>query len=90
MWSPAAGENCTVEFKTLEGLQQLHPEFEAHSQYLANYPGSVFKSPELGNYEMSRAYSGAAAAVPLPAEIQQLLGWPKQEARVPGAYPFHP
>jgi len=26
----------------------------------------------------------------LPAEIEQLLGWPKQQARAPGAYPLQP
>ena len=90
VWSPVAGENCTVEFKTLEGLQQLHPEFEAHSQYLADYHGSVFKSPELGNYELIRTFPGMGSVVPLPAEIEQLLGWPKQQARAPGAYPLQP
>lgn len=90
VWSPAAGENCTVEFKTLEGLRKLHPEFEAHSQYFANHFGSVFKSPELQNYELIRPFPQAPSASPLPAEIQRLLGWPKTASLVPGAYPFRP
>jgi parallel beta-helix repeat protein len=87
VWSPVAGENCTVECPTLEGLRKLQPEFEAHGQDLTGSLGSVFKSPELGNYELIRAFPGTASAVPLPAEIQRLLGWPEQDARMPGAFP---
>ena len=89
VWSPADGENCTVEFSTLEGLRKLHPEFETHGLYLANYFHSIFKSPELQNYELIWAFPGLAAAS-LPAEIQQLLGWAKPGALVPGAYPLRP
>jgi parallel beta-helix repeat protein len=88
VWSPAEGDNCTNEFKSLDGLQKLHPEFEAHSQYLDNYYGSIFKSPELGNYELLRTFPGPGSADSLPAEIRQLLDWSKQNARTPGAYPL--
>ncbi|HUL52361.1 MAG TPA: right-handed parallel beta-helix repeat-containing protein [Opitutaceae bacterium] len=90
VWGPAAGENCMVECATLDDLRKLRPEFEAHSEYWAGYPGSVFKGPELGRYELIRPLPGAAAAVPLPAEIAQLLGWTEAEARTPGAYPAQP
>jgi hypothetical protein len=89
VWSPAEGENCTAQFETPEALQKLHPEFEAHSQYFADYFGSVFKSPDLQNYELIRAFTQPVAA-PLPAEIQQALGWQKQDSLTPGAYPFRP
>jgi hypothetical protein len=88
VWSPVEGENCVTNFNTLEGLQKLHPEFEAHSLYLSNYLGSVFKSPELERFELIRAFPGPALA-PLPVEIRQLLGWSEQESQTPGAYPFH-
>jgi len=90
VWSPAEGDNCTTELKSLDELRQLHPEFEAHSQYLNNYYGSVFKGPELGNYESIRAFPELTAGDSLPAEVRQLLDWSKQDARAPGAYPFHP
>jgi hypothetical protein len=90
VWSPAEDDNCTTDFKLLDGLRQLHPEFEAHSQYLNNYYGSVFKGPELGNYELIRAFPGSGSTDSLPDEIRQLLDWSKQDARTPGAYPFHP
>jgi hypothetical protein len=68
----------------------LHPEFEAHSLYLDNYYGAVLKSPELGNFELVQALPMQMAEDSTPADIRQLLGWSKQEARTPGACPFHP
>ncbi|MGD0351243.1 MAG: right-handed parallel beta-helix repeat-containing protein [Verrucomicrobiota bacterium] len=88
LWSPVDSDNCLTEFKSLDGLRQLHPEFEAHSQYVDNYYGTVFKSPELGNFELARALPWAVSADSLPAEIRQLLGWSKQDARTPGAYSY--
>ncbi|MGA3283057.1 MAG: right-handed parallel beta-helix repeat-containing protein [Verrucomicrobiota bacterium] len=90
LWSPADSDNCLTEFKSLDGLRQLHPEFEAHSRYWDNYYGSVFKSPELGNFELSQALPVRTAEDSLPAEIRQLLDWSKQDARTPGACPFRP
>jgi parallel beta-helix repeat protein len=87
-WSPANNTNCTAEFKTLDELRQSYPQFESHGRYLDNYYGSVFKSPELGNYQLLHAVPGLALNNPLPKEIQQLLGWSKHDARTPGAYPF--
>jgi parallel beta-helix repeat protein len=90
VWSPAEGENCTAESRTLEEFQKLHPEFEAHSQYFPGWHGSVLKSPELKNYELIRAFPKPTAEDTLPADIQQLLGWSKPDARTPGAYPLRP
>jgi hypothetical protein len=88
LWSPTDSDNCLTEFKSLDGLRQLHPEFEAHSQYLNNYYGSVFQSPELGNYELAQAFSEPEPTDSLPDGVRQLLGWSKADARTPGAYPF--
>jgi len=88
LWSPAGGEDCTTAFKSLDELRQVHPEFEAHSQYLDNFYGSVFKSTELGNFELLRAFPESGSADSLPAEIRQLLAWSNRDARTPGAYPL--
>ena len=90
MWSPADSTNCLTEFKSLDGLRQLRPEFETHSQYLNNYYGSVFKSPELGRFELLREFPGSGSADSLPAEIRQVLGRPEQNEGTPGAYPLQP
>ena len=89
IWSPEGSNNCQVTFKTLEGLQKLHPEFEAHSLYLTNYSGSVLKCPALNNYELIRNFEGPAS-VSLPVEVRKLLGWTEQESHTLGAYPFRP
>jgi len=85
-FSPAPGPNCQVAFESLEGLQKLHPEFSAHSRYFANYNGPLFKSSELGNYQLLQAFPGAAKATILPDEIKQLLGQ-KEDTTFIGAYP---
>ena len=82
-WSPADGDTSQYEFKTLTELQAKLPQFEAHSQMLALDPGAVLQSPDLKNYHPIRALPATA---PLPDDIAQLLGWPKQTASVPGAY----
>ena len=48
---------------------------------------SVFKSPELKNYELIRAIRELAVKVPLPDEIKQVIGGSGSGSRVPGAYP---
>lgn len=90
VWSPAAGDNCTVTFDTPAELQKLHPEFEAHGRYFGSYNGAVIQSPELHRYELIRPSVVAPAADSLPSEIRELLGWPEREARLPGAYPIPP
>jgi hypothetical protein len=86
-WSPAPDPNCQVAFESLEGLQKLHPEFSAHSRYFANYNGPLFKSPELGNYQLLQAFPGCTAATALPSETGELLGRGKKDAPFIGAYP---
>ena len=70
-----------------EELNKLHPEFSAHSKYFDNYDGPLFKSPELGNYELLKAFAGSSVGGPLPAEIRKLLDRTNQENHFPGAYP---
>ncbi len=86
LWSPAAVDNCQMRFESLEGLQKLHPEFSAHSQYFANYNGPLFKSPRLGNYQLLKASPASKAATRPPSEIRKLLSR-KKKARFVGAYP---
>ncbi len=90
VWSPAAGDNCTVTFDAPAELQKLHPEFEAHSRYFSSHHGAVLQSPELRRYELLPGSSIAPLADALPAEVRELLGWPEQQTRLPGAYPLRP
>ena len=87
VWAPAAGEDYQVALNTPAELHQLYPAFEARSQLVAGDLTGALRSPELQHYEPIRRLPVNA---PLPAEIQQLLGWPKQDTYAPGAYPVQP
>ena len=84
LWGPANSNNCQAELSSLDGLQKLHLEFEAHSKYYPDYNGSLFKSSVLGNYELLRDFPGSGLASELPADISKLLG---QSEKFIGAYP---
>ncbi len=86
LWSPATGDDCQLTFESLEGLQKLHPEFSARSQYFADYNGPLFKCWELGDYQLLKAFPASTAASHIPAEVSKLLGRPKQYVQFVGAY----
>ena len=83
--SPASTDSCVAPLSSLDEFRKLVPAFEASGRQLDRTPRSVFKSPEVGRYELLQAVPGGA---PLPADIQKLLGWSPEEARSAGAYPF--
>jgi len=86
IWSPVEGQECVTQLETLAELRRLQPQFETNGHVIEMEPGSVFRSPELGNYELiSNLPSGPGL---LDADIRQLLGWPVQQAYSPGAYPL--
>jgi hypothetical protein len=87
LWSPAADVNFQTKIDSPEGLNKLYPEFSAHSKYFPNYNGPLFKSSELGNYQLLQAFPGCGAATTLPSEIGNLLGRGEKEAQFTGAYP---
>jgi hypothetical protein len=87
VWSPAATDNCLAELSSLESFRKAVPTFEAAAWYVDAAPGSIFRSPELGHYQLAQALPGAAAAI-LPADVRRLLGWTEPEARSAGAYPL--
>ncbi|MCK4297302.1 MAG: right-handed parallel beta-helix repeat-containing protein [Candidatus Marinimicrobia bacterium] len=90
LWSPVKNEDCRQIFKSLNDLQKLHPEFSVHSRYFSNYSGPLFKSRELGNYQILPAFPGFKSGMQLPAEILKLLGRSKKDGRYVGAYPPMP
>jgi hypothetical protein len=87
IWSPVKGDNCTTEFKNLEDFQKYHPEFETQGKVLYCNIRSIFRSPELNNYELNKPFQDLDLAIPLPDEIKQLTGWSETDIRMPGAYP---
>jgi hypothetical protein len=87
LWSPADNDDCQLPFESPQALQKLYPEFSAHSKYFDNYNGPLFRSAELGNYELLKVFSGSSMASPLPSEIRELLNLTKQDTPFSGAYP---
>jgi len=73
-WSPVQNNDCKISFNSLEGLQKLHPEFSTNSRYFPDYNGPLFKSSELGNYQLLQNFPGSNSATQLPAEINKLIG----------------
>src|SRR4030043_1024110 len=86
LWSPAMNDTCIIGFDTPTDLNKLHPEFSAHSALYSDY--TVFKSTDLGNYQMLPEFPGAKAGSPLPDEIRVLLKRPEQDVPYVGAYPL--
>ena len=86
VWSPEANENCIAELDSPAELNKLHPQFSAHSLFFTE--GSVFKSVNLGNYQLLPSFPGIKAASPLPADISALLSRPKKGLPYIGAYPL--
>jgi hypothetical protein len=86
LWSPAKNDTCIIGLDSPSGLNKLHPEFSSHSSLYSDY--TVFKSKELGNYQVIPAFPGAKAASALPPEISLLLKRPKKDVPYIGAYPL--
>jgi parallel beta-helix repeat protein len=87
LWSPADNDDCQLPLESPEALQKMYPEFSVKDRYFANYNGPLFKSVELGNYKLLKAFPGSTTASPLPSEIRELLGLTKQDTPFIGAYP---
>jgi len=85
--SPAATDDCTREYASLEAFRRDVPGWEVGGRQLDRTPRSVFMGPDLGNYRLQKKIP---AAVPMSDEIRALLGWNEDEAQVVGAYPGRP
>ncbi len=86
-WAPAEGEGAATTFDSPEALRAKFPQFETRSRYLPDLAGPVFRSLELGKYELVRDLSGPKPAAALPDEAVKLLGKTDTTA-APGAYPL--
>jgi parallel beta-helix repeat protein len=84
-WSPAKSDTCLAELNAPSELNRMFPEFMGHSLYLDSRDVQLFRSPELGNYQL-RALPKTAPAVALPADIRKLLGIGKNVPPYCGAY----
>jgi hypothetical protein len=88
-WSPAPTDTCLTPVESLEAFRKAVPAFEANGRQIAATPPAIFKSPDLGHYQLRRPLP-QASPVKVPADVLKVLGWTEQDARTPGAYPFRP
>lgn len=86
-WSPSSGPECQTAVTTLEGLQQVFAGSSVHSQVYEGTNLPLFKSRELGNYQLNPAFPAAHAATRLPQDVQQLLDLAPDDQPYIGAYP---
>jgi hypothetical protein len=90
-WSPAANaDNCSATFGTLDEFRAAAQGFEAGGQQIDRTPGSIFKGPDFSRFDLVEALPETPAGATLPANVRELLGWSEEDAKSPGAYPFHP
>jgi len=84
IWSPANNEQCQLLFNSVDEFRKVHPKLAAHSRYFPNYTGPLFKSTDLGNYQLLATFPAANEAAALPPEVSKLHS---QMNKYIGAYP---
>jgi parallel beta-helix repeat protein len=90
MFSPVEKKqdgNCSTTAETLDDLKGLFTGSSLNSRVYEGFNMPLFKSLELGNYELNSTFPGANAAVIMPANIQKLLGITAKVKPYIGAYP---
>jgi parallel beta-helix repeat protein len=86
-WSPVSNAECQEAIESLDGLKKLFDGSSVNSKVFESYYMPLFKSIELGNFQLNPAFPGANTAAVLPAEIQKLLGLQAKYKPYPGAFP---
>jgi parallel beta-helix repeat protein len=86
-WSPASNPECGQNVESLEGLKKVFDGSSVNSKVYESNNMPLFKSIELGNFQLNQAFPGADAAVILPADVQKLLGLQANYKPYIGAFP---
>ncbi|MGB2870207.1 MAG: right-handed parallel beta-helix repeat-containing protein [Bacteroidota bacterium] len=87
LWGPARGEKCQVGFASPKELSKQYPEFSANSPSMSGYDGPLFKSADLGNFELLQTFQGSKSGTQIPADVAKVLGRTGKGDRSVGAYP---
>ncbi len=86
-WAPVPVEKCQMTASTPEEMQKVFNGAAAHTMVLTSKNVPLFKGAQVGNYALNPAFPGAVNAMPLPANIRELLGLPVKYKPYAGAYP---
>src|SRR5690606_38388710 len=74
-WSPARDAQGKVNIFALDDLRKVDAKFDASSRAFPDYWGPLFRSVELGHFELMEDFPAAHTGVALPEHIRQPLGW---------------
>jgi parallel beta-helix repeat protein len=83
-WSPVKNDKCSASYNSLNEFQKNYKDFSVHGSFFHNYKGPLFKSWDLGNYELIESFPGAEESGPIPPEVVKLIG--KTDSHI-GAFP---
>jgi parallel beta-helix repeat protein len=89
-WSPVKNQQCSIACQSLEDFRKLQTQFAVNSRYFSENSGMIFKSTELGDYQVLPAFARTLSASRLPENIARLLGQTGEEIGYVGAYPLQP
>jgi parallel beta-helix repeat protein len=87
-WSPSSGADCQISVTSLDGLKKVFDGSSANSMVFSNYNMPLFKSKELGHFQLNPTFPGTNTATTLPAEVQKILNLPAKYKPYIGAYPL--
>ena len=87
-WSPAQTDSCSATFTTLDQFEKGASGVEHYETLLDSTPRSIFKSVDLGRYNLQPNSAIPKSRVLAPDDVRKLLGWTEQDAQWPGAYPL--
>jgi hypothetical protein len=87
LWGPTKNEKCEIEISSLTEMQKVFKASSVNSKVIENNNLPMFKSCELGNYQLLQKFPAAKIATKLPTNIQKLLGLTDKYIPFVGAYP---
>jgi len=85
LWSPYKNDACQAEFYLLDELNKFNSKYEANGSYSTESLNSVFKSEELGNFELINPKSSGKGPL-LPEKVCKALNLPAKQIGIQGAY----
>ena len=87
-FSPTPVTGCQKAVESLDDLKTVFDGSSVNSKVYEIYNMPLFKSPELGDYQLNQAFPGAYIATSLPADIQKILGLQAKYKPYIGAFPL--
>ena len=87
-WSPVQNASCQEAINDQEQMKKVFDGSSLNSRVYINNNMPLFKSMELGNFQLNPAFPGATAGALLPPDVQKLLGIQPKSKTYVGAYPI--